>query len=116
MTARDQLAEYLRQPILEAHYSGPQGSRDVYHAQALAAADAVIGMVKPLEWVNSYGVWRAATPFGDYKVTGRILTLPIPMNPQQVHSDEEAAKAAADAHNRAQILAALGLNTGEGRT
>lgn len=81
----------------------------------LPATDAQIAArlhecVKPLDWVDSYGVWRAATPFGDYKVAGCVLTLPLPMNPQQVHADEQAAKAAAEAHYTAQIMAALNLS------
>lgn len=91
-------------------------AREIWNTRAdLPATDEQIAArlhecVKPLEWVDSYGVWRAATPFGDYKVAGRILTLPLPMNPQQVHADEQAAKAAAEAHYVAQIMAALDLS------
>ncbi len=96
---------------------GPHAWGAIYPENRLKAADAILaampeivrGMVVPLVWRDSYGVWRAETPFGDYKVCGRILSLPLPMNPQQVHADEDAAKAAANAHHEAQIMAGLGI-------
>jgi len=64
-------------------------------------------MIAPLVWGDSYGVWRAETPFGDYKVVRGMLTLPLPLNPVQMHADEDAAKAAANTHHRAATMAAF---------
>lgn len=74
-------------------------------AQIIDAIPAVRVGVKPLEWRDSYGVLRAETPFGEYKVTGRILRLPS--HAEQVHGTIEAAKAAAQADYGARIRSAL---------
>ena len=63
--------------------------------------------VKLLEWRDSYGVLRAETPFGDYKITGNVLHRLGNPAPQSVHENEEAAKAAAQADYEARILSAL---------
>ena len=65
--------------------------------------------VKALEWRDSYGVFRAETPFGDYKIAGHVLHRLGNPAPQSVHDSLEAAKSAAQAdyERRARILAAL---------
>ena len=63
--------------------------------------------VRELEWRDSYGVWRAETPFGDYMVTGKIVKMPLTSRAEMVCEDTEAAKAAAQADYRARILSAL---------
>jgi len=68
---------------------------------------ALPGMVAPLVWRDTHGVWRAKTPWGDYKVYGRILTLPLPMKPQRVYSGEAESKAAAQAHHAAAVVGAF---------
>lgn len=70
---------------------------------AEAALNAMLEGIT-LEWRNSYGVWRAETPWGDYKLTGTMLGLPLPMNPVQMHSTEELGKAAALHHLRTTWL------------
>jgi len=80
-------------------------------ARVACVADAIIAalpdMVAPLVWRDTHGVWRAETPWGDYKVYGRILTLPLPMKPQRVYSGEAESKAAAQAHHAAAVVAAF---------
>lgn len=64
-------------------------------------------LVKPLVWRDSYGVFRAETVFGDYKVLGRVLRLPSALQAEMVCESSEAAQAAANADNAARTLAAL---------
>jgi hypothetical protein len=87
----------------------PQEARAALEAERAKgrAAPKVKPKVKPLNWRKAYGVSRAKTPFGDYIVGVRTLTLPLPMNPQQVHENEDAAKAAAQADYERRILEAL---------
>lgn len=69
----------------------------------------VVPKVKPLVWEDSFGVLRAETPFGDYMVSGKILTLPLPMRPDQVHNNAEASKVAAQADHEARILSQIDM-------
>ena len=109
--ARDQLADVIVQVL------DPDALDPVQQEVALAVADAVLGMIKPLEWdgfvsgaykimVSADGIadlWFYGTAFdeddGPELLQGGYLTL--------VSIDDH--KAAANAHHRAQILAALGL-------
>ena len=68
--------------------------------------------VRELEWRDSYGVWRAETPFSDYMVTGKIVKMPLTSRAEMVCEDTEAAKAAAQADYRARILSALATQEG----
>ena len=113
LSAREVIAEIVS---TETNARLVQDEIDILNGHEVADAilAALPGMVKPLVWSNSYGVWRAETPFGEYKVMGRVLTLPLPMNPQQVHNGVDSSKAAAQAHYVAQIMSALGVsNQGE---
>jgi hypothetical protein len=100
---RDKIAQTLRHTDKECFRVGSYAE----YADDIVAA--LPGMIQPLVWRDSYGVLRAETPWGDYKVCGRILSLPLPMNPQQVHLDEQSAKAAANAHHAAQVMTAFGV-------
>ena len=54
--------------------------------------DGLEHLVKPLEWRDSYGVWRSETPFGDYIATGKILKIgTLAMSPEVVCDDPRAA-------------------------
>ena len=63
--------------------------------------------VKPLEWVDSYGVMRAETPFGDYKIVGKVLHLPGTTRAEIVGDDLFNA---AQADYARRILSALDLD------
>ena len=79
----------------------------VENALLRACKGAVRVNPKPLEWRDSYGVLRAETPFGDYKITSNVLHRLGNPAPQSVHENKEAAQAAAQADYEARILAAL---------
>ena len=119
MTARDKLADVIEEAIDRVH------DMDVTHRDyAEAAADAVLGMVVPLEWLGGGSRYHA----GDYVIEDissprreirRLLRASFGTQYICDFSGDrpiEAAKAAAYAHHRAQILAAMGLGEGEGQT
>lgn len=122
MTARDQLADRI------ALILDPDALDPVAQEVALAVADAVIGMVLPLEWEDfgARGAKATAWRKANYLITrwsdGRFELVESYPGYQGDNLSGgflptlEAAKAAAEAHHRAQILAALGLDAGEGRT
>jgi hypothetical protein len=64
-------------------------------------------VVKPLEWRDSYGVLRAETPFGDYKITGKILRMPGTVSVEMVCENQEAGKDVAQADYEKRTLFAL---------
>tara|TARA_R110002020_G_scaffold95937_9_gene230085 strand:- start:39514 stop:39852 length:339 start_codon:yes stop_codon:yes gene_type:complete len=111
MTALDQLADRLV-PILD-----PDALDPVAQEQARNVADAVIGMVRPLEWdanhaptkIGLYAYYKGfAHPNGAFVVQydEKIIC--------HAHS-AEAAIAAANAHRLAQWLSVIGLDAGEGQ-
>lgn len=63
--------------------------------------------VKPLEWRDSFGVLRAETPFGDYKVAGKVLHRLGSPSGQTVCGNSVEAQAAAQCDFEARILSAL---------
>lgn len=112
MTARDQLADVIVQ-VLDCDRMWPDAQET-----ALAVADAVIGMVLPLEWVQQTykspdQIGHHASSYSIYESTKNgacAVSSGAPYFFGPVHtSDIEAAKAAANRHHRAQILAALGI-------
>ncbi len=76
-------------------------------ADKITALPAQGVRVEPLVWHDSYGVFRAETPFGDFKVAGKILHHLGSSAPQSVHGSTEEAQAAAQADYERRILAAL---------
>ena len=125
--ARDQLADVIVQVL------DPDALDPVQQEVALAVADAVLGMIKPLEWENFDAcTWWARTHLFTYRInerTGIWITTRSAAGHNKRNSltnqsadyivyeidDLETAKAAADADNVEQILAALGLDAGEGQ-
>lgn len=98
----DERARWLS--LARAALAASRAAPDCHQPDLVTAAQV---RIKPLVWGESYGVFRAETPLGDYKITGRILRLPT--GAEQVHVDIEAAKAAAQADYEARIIAALDL-------
>ena len=111
----------LRQTLADVAHGVAIGDQEGYLLNSPAVADAIIaalpGLVKPLEWEpiqgakglsgrsgpSSYYVmpcfnneWRIYGISGDYDGAAQVSTL-------------EAAKAAAQAHHVAQIMAAFGI-------
>jgi hypothetical protein len=75
---------------------------------ALPAVSAPVAVrVRDLEWRDSYGVLRAETPFGDYKIAGKLLYQPGYPAPSSVHDSDTEAKAAAQADYAARIMATI---------
>lgn len=113
MTAREQLADVIEDAIDSVH------DMDVTHRDyANAAADSVLGMIKDLEWVThdsvtSFAIRRYSSK--DYIIEerkhGNHFDLWIGVNATKAARFDtlEAAKDAANAHHRAQVLAALGI-------
>ena len=113
MTARDQLADVIVQ-VLDTDALDP-----VQQEVALALADAVLGMIKPLalsERRNGY--WGGKCSFGYQVAHTRDDLFRVRLHGKVVCRDIKGFGRAvkwANAHNRAQILAALGLDAGEGQ-
>ena len=122
MTARDQLADRIAQVL------DPDALDPVAHEVARAVADAVLGMVKPLEWetasLNGYKIGRLASksPSGGWahyikrvdegwQYNGHVYSAAL--DGYDVALD--CAIIEANARHRAQILAALGLDAGDGQ-
>lgn len=120
MTALDQLTDRI------ALILDPDALDPVAQEQARNVAEAVIGMVVPLEWespcaANNH-IYQAHAPWGTYAIHicgGRHQAwLEAHEQPYErwlgdfVGSVLEAQEVA-NAHYRAQILAALGLDAGE---
>lgn len=108
MTALDQLTDRI------ALILDPDALDPVEQETALAVADAVLGMLKPLEWVNQPSTCSRFEAgeyvIVDYGYYGQGFSLFLHGNGQFPEFDTlEDAKAAANAHHRAQILAALGI-------
>lgn len=70
-------------------------------------SDNPTGIVKPLEWRDSYGVMRAETPFGDYMITEKVLRTPGTCRSEMV-CDDPTVTAQADYARR--ILTDLNLD------
>tara|TARA_R100001369_G_scaffold44802_1_gene70936 strand:+ start:318 stop:674 length:357 start_codon:yes stop_codon:yes gene_type:complete len=118
MTARDQLADRI------ALILDPDALDPVAQEVARNVAEAVIGMVRPLEWSEidertafSRRRYVSGGYIIEYRLHGQHFDLWVGHNATCAdrYNTLEAAKAAANAHHRAQILAALGLDAGEGR-
>ena len=90
-----------------AHEWEPAAAKAYYSTQDLTACKVGAVKVKPLEWRDSYGVLRAETPFGDYKIAGKVLHHLGNPAPQSFHDSIEAAQAAAQADYERRILSAL---------
>ena len=115
MTARDQLADVIEDAIDSVH------DMDVTHRDyANAAAYAVLGMIKPLEW-KEHPDWSDHLCASNYEIafSGNGLRSGLhyhgPVSERLLSGDVrdgllDEFKAAANAHHRAQILAALGLH------
>jgi len=78
---------------------------------ALPAAPAPTVKVKPLVWVRHPMGWIAGPPTGqayiiDVRIKGRVMFIKG-MNPPPQFSNEDEAKAAAQADYEARILAAI---------
>ena len=107
MTARDQLADRI------ALILDPDALDPVVQEVARNVADAVIGMVVPLKWELFWSQQDGHREVSNvvhgrqYHVSNNGWWFPLSMI--EPAPSLEAAKAAANAHHRAQILAALGL-------
>jgi len=110
---RDKIAAVIGDAIDSVH------GMDVTHADyARAAADAIIaalpGMVAPLVWCKhpSSEIWRCDTALGTYKVFG-VGPKPswdfdgLTVQSSAMAESVESAKAAANAHNAAAVVAAF---------
>jgi len=98
--------------------------QSLYLKQADAIIAALPELVKPLEWVGPLaGIWEAGPRFhGDcaaYKIIWNLgrnetYTCYFGLVRLGVSQNLDAAKAAANTHHRAQIMAAFGLPEQEG--
>jgi len=114
MTARDRLADVIEAAI-DSVFDIGTNNRDL----ADSAADAVLGMIKPLALHDRRnGYWGGKCSSG-YQVAHTNSDLfRVRLHGKVVCRDIKGFARAvkwANAHHRAQILAALGLDAGEGQ-
>ena len=113
--AAENILGWCRNIQREESFDGGEFDEDVaFLSLALGnmADDAAMGqsVVKPLEWLDSYGVIRADTEFGSYQISanGKVLTLGVaPLSPQKVCANLDDAKAAAEADHERRVLSRL---------